>query len=126
MAVQEFEGQGAQLKHEAAVIQFDQMELEGYGPFRSGSSLESDQNKKSFQYSLVCLSIQARFNQAPMYACLHCRQISSPTSATAIRLQCLGHALRMCTHDSVNCPGSWAAYTSHTQGYYISSNSLYT
>ncbi len=32
--VQEFEGQGAQLKHEAAVIQFDEMELEGYGPFR--------------------------------------------------------------------------------------------
>ena len=32
--VQEYEGQGAQLKHEAAVIQFDEMELEGYGPFR--------------------------------------------------------------------------------------------
>ncbi len=32
--VQEYEGQGAQLKHEAAVIQFYEMELEGYGPFR--------------------------------------------------------------------------------------------
>ena len=32
--VQEYEGQGAQLKHEAAVIQFDEMDLEGYGPFR--------------------------------------------------------------------------------------------
>lgn len=32
--VQEHEGQGAQLKHEAAVIQFDEMDLEGYGPFR--------------------------------------------------------------------------------------------
>jgi len=32
--VQEYEGQGAQLKHEAAVVQFDEMELEGYGPFR--------------------------------------------------------------------------------------------
>ncbi len=32
--VQDFEGQGARLKHEAAVIHFDQMELEGYGPFR--------------------------------------------------------------------------------------------
>ena len=32
--LQEYEGQGAQLKHEAAVIQFDEMELEGYGPFR--------------------------------------------------------------------------------------------
>ena len=35
MGVQEHEGQGAQLKHQAAVIQFDQLELEGYGPFRS-------------------------------------------------------------------------------------------
>ncbi len=32
--VQEYEGQGAQLKHEAAVIQLDEMDLEGYGPFR--------------------------------------------------------------------------------------------
>ena len=34
MGVQEYGGQGAQLKHPAAVIQFDQLELEGYGPFR--------------------------------------------------------------------------------------------
>ena len=34
VVLQEYEGQGAQLKHEAAVIQFDEMELEGYGPFR--------------------------------------------------------------------------------------------
>ncbi|KAL0053768.1 hypothetical protein WJX82_010500 [Trebouxia sp. C0006] len=32
--LREYEGQGAQLKHEAAVIQLDEMDLEGYGPFR--------------------------------------------------------------------------------------------
>ncbi|KAL3150757.1 hypothetical protein ABBQ32_000532 [Trebouxia sp. C0010 RCD-2024] len=32
--LQEYEGQGAELKHQAAVIQFDQLQLEGYGPFR--------------------------------------------------------------------------------------------
>lgn len=35
VVVQEYEGQGAELKHQAAVIQFDQLQLEGYGPFRS-------------------------------------------------------------------------------------------
>ena len=33
--MQEYEGQGAQPKHQSAVIEFEQLQLEGYGPFRS-------------------------------------------------------------------------------------------
>ena len=33
--VQEYEGQSAQPKHQSAVIQLEQLQLEGYGPFRS-------------------------------------------------------------------------------------------
>ncbi|KAL0029555.1 hypothetical protein WJX79_003952 [Trebouxia sp. C0005] len=38
--LREYEGQGAQLKHEAAVVQFDEMELEGYGPFRESCTYD--------------------------------------------------------------------------------------
>ena len=37
--VQEYEGQGAQLKHQSAVIHFEQLQLEGYGPFRSACTV---------------------------------------------------------------------------------------
>ncbi|KAL0033719.1 hypothetical protein WJX77_002381 [Trebouxia sp. C0004] len=38
--LREYEGQGAQLKHEAAVVQLDEMELEGYGPFRESCTYD--------------------------------------------------------------------------------------
>lgn len=40
--LRDIEGQGAQLKHEAAVVQFNQLDLEGYGPFREPCSFPLD------------------------------------------------------------------------------------
>ncbi|KAL3137671.1 hypothetical protein ABBQ38_004946 [Trebouxia sp. C0009 RCD-2024] len=41
--LREYEGQGAELKHQAAVIQFDQLQLEGYGPFREACTYDLTQ-----------------------------------------------------------------------------------
>ena len=64
--LQEIEGAGAQLKHTAAVIQFEEVELEGYGPFRC-----SIINQPYQQWFIVCFSVGTFMRNSTHMSCSH-------------------------------------------------------
>lgn len=56
LTLQELEGKGGRSKHEAAVIQFEELELEGYGPFRSAAATHTTCLIGSCSYNVVNIS----------------------------------------------------------------------